>query len=244
MPFTYGTLFHNRRLPLQTLFAIVWLLTVDSRNLNTAGIVKLLGLKSYRLTWQWIQKVRTMLLYAPECYYPDEVEIDAFKFSVKHKNNVGKTETKEARIMAIVNRDASFGELLKLVDITAMRNPDRNIHIREVISTISRIYAPDRTWFYGDERQYYYPMSVARKNFRYSQYCKLPLPAMVAEAWHEWARKHYKNNFQSDQLQGYLNTFIYYYNRPATINSIRYFSKALSALLNSQRKCTHQGRHH
>ena len=84
-PLTIGTIFQSTRFRLQIIFAMIWLLTCSKKSLNTREIMEVLHLKSYRITWQWVQKIRVELNFFPETGHTDEVETDSFTFRVKSK---------------------------------------------------------------------------------------------------------------------------------------------------------------
>lgn len=217
---TEGTIFQSTRLSLHTIFAMIWLLTCSKKCMNTGEIMKVLQLKSYRITWQWIQKIRNELNFFPKAGRAGEVEADSFTFRVKSKTQEGTIESKDIEILIIMNRKPTFFRLLKMVVITRKTKPEINQLIRDTLHRL--IYVPDRTWFYSDERGYY-RVRIGKKSKVYQPHCRLALPNMVAREWINWVKSHYRNNIHEEHLQGYLNTFVFHFNQPGKAELPEYF---------------------
>ncbi len=236
-PLTTGTVFYPTRLSLQTIFALLWLLTIHSRTLNAQEIMQLLGLNSYRITWQWMQKIRMHLIFFPDVHKQDAIETDSFFFRVKSKSPSGMIKSKEVEIMIIVSRKRRFFRLLKMVVVTGKTKPERNQYIRESLPYFGLIYVPDRTWFYSDDRmsrnyRNFYRVRIGKKSKIYSPHCTLELSAKIAGQWHEWVKNHYMNNIHDEHLQGYLNAFLFHYNRPGKAQMYEYFKWVIKEFWN------------
>jgi len=230
-PLTTGTIFQSTRFRLHTIFAMIWLLTCSKKSLNSREIMEELHLKSYRITWQWIQKIRNELNFFPKAGRADGVEADSFTFRVKRKTPEGTIESKDVEIMIIISRKRTFFRLLKMAVITHKTKPEINQLIRDTFPRI--IYVPDRTWFYSDERGYY-RVRMGKKSKVYLPYCRLALPDMVARRWNNWVKKHYRNNIHEEHLQGYLNTFVFHFNQPGKAELPEYFRWIIENIWNQK----------
>ncbi len=225
-----GTLFQNSRLPLHARFAMLWLLTIHKRPLNNGEIMKRLELKSYRITWQWLQKIREQLTFFPGFPRKDSIETDSFTFNVKSKSPSGEIHSAQVEILIIISRLRKEFRLLKMNVISGLTVHDRNQLIRDALPHGGVLYVPEKALFYSDERGFYKVRS-GKKNHIYSPHCKLPLPSMVAAEWHQWVKTNYRNNIQEDHLQGYLNAFVFHFNRPGKTKALSRFEWIVAELL-------------
>lgn len=85
---TSGTLFSHCRLPLTSLFRLIWLFT-SKEGVSASSVKSALGLKTYKTGWIWLHKLRTILgndKYILENQIVlDEIYIDIDSYFIKSK---------------------------------------------------------------------------------------------------------------------------------------------------------------
>jgi len=188
-------------------------------------------MKSYRITWQWVQKIRMKLNFFPNTGQAEEIETDSFTFRVKSKTPMGAVKSKDVEILIIISRKRKFFQLLKMAVITRKTKPEINQLIRDTSPRL--IYVPDRTWFYSDERGHY-GVRIGKKSKVYNPHCRLALPNMVAGEWNNWMKNHYRNNIHDEHLQGYLNAFVFHFNQPGKTELPEYFQWIIESIWNQK----------
>ena len=184
--------------------------------------MEVLHLKSYRITWQWMQKIRMKLNFIPAYHKKDTIETDSFLFRVKSKNPAGTIVPEEVEIMIIISRERTYFRLLRMTVISGKSKSEKNQIIRDTLPYGGIICVPDKTWFYSDERRFY-KARIGTKSKIYQPHCRLTLPDMVARKWNHWVKDHYHNNIHEEHLQGYLNAFVFYFNQPEKTKLPEYF---------------------
>jgi hypothetical protein len=55
---TAGTIFHDTRTPLTTLFEAMWWVTNQKTDVSAVGRQRLLGLRIHKMAWTWLEKLR------------------------------------------------------------------------------------------------------------------------------------------------------------------------------------------
>lgn len=73
---TAGTIFHDRRQPLQLWFRAFWYVTHQKSGISALGLQRVLGLGSYRTAWRWLHTLRCAMVRPGRDRLTGEVEAD------------------------------------------------------------------------------------------------------------------------------------------------------------------------
>ena len=100
---TAGTIFERTRLPLQTWFAAMWLLTSQKDGVSALGLQRVLGLGSYQTAWAWLHKLRRAMVRPDRDRLQGRVEVDeTYIGGSKTGNKRGRgSESKQIVVIAV-----------------------------------------------------------------------------------------------------------------------------------------------
>lgn len=73
---TAGTIFHRSRMPLRVWFQALWWVTNQKTGVSALGLQRLLGFRSYKTAWAWLQKLRRAMVRPGRDRLTGTVEVD------------------------------------------------------------------------------------------------------------------------------------------------------------------------
>ena len=111
---TAGTVFEGTRIPLQTWFAAMWLVTSQKDGASALGLKRVLGFGSYQTAWTWLHKLRRAMVRPGRDRLCGRIEVDETYLGgtdVGGKRGRG-SEGKEIVVIALeVHSPKGFGRL-------------------------------------------------------------------------------------------------------------------------------------
>jgi transposase-like protein len=111
---TAGTVFEGTRIPLQTWFAAMWLVTSQKDGASALGLKRVLGFGSYQTAWTWLHKLRRAMVRPGRDRLCGHIEVDETYLGgtdVGGKRGRG-SEGKEIVVIALeVHSPKGFGRL-------------------------------------------------------------------------------------------------------------------------------------
>ena len=204
---TSGTIFHKTRLPIRVWFRAMWLVCTQKTGLSAAGLQRTLGLKSIQTAWVWLHKMRKAMVRLEREPLTGMVQID----DVLLRAPDGRGEKAGVRVAIAVEMDPVSEEIgrIRLKEIT--RSPESGLlfFIRREIARQAILETDDRDLFAhldhtGGERRV-----VAHQVP--GQY--LPKVRRVLPLLQRWLLGTHQGRVERKHLQGYLDEFVFRFNR-------------------------------
>jgi transposase-like protein/Zn ribbon nucleic-acid-binding protein len=207
---TAGTVLHGTRQPLRLWFRAMWWVCTQKTGLSAAGLKRILGLKSMQTAWTWLQKLRQAMVRLEREPLQGRVEVDeAWLAGEKPSKGEG---WRSALVAVAVEMDPGDGEMgrIRLLDIT--RSPDRLMlgFIRQEVfpqATIETDAWPGYEILAGD--------GYRRVRLAETDDPAHPLPQVrrIVTLVRRWLLGTHQGRVERRHLQGYLDEFVFRFNR-------------------------------
>jgi transposase-like protein len=109
---TAGTLFEKTRKPLRHWFLAAWEVTSGKYGASALGLQRVLGLRSYRTAWSWLQKLRRAMVISGRERLGGAVEVDETYVGGPEEGVSGR-ETQDKAIVAVAaeSRGRAIGRI-------------------------------------------------------------------------------------------------------------------------------------
>ena len=86
---TAGTIFQDSRLPLTLWFRAVWWVTSQKNGVSAMGLQRVLGLKSYKMAWTMLHKLRRAMVRPDRDRLSGRAEVDEAFVAARRKEFTG-----------------------------------------------------------------------------------------------------------------------------------------------------------
>jgi transposase-like protein len=97
-----GTMFQDTHKPLKTWFRVIWWITAQKYGASAHGLQHILGVKSYRTTWIWLQKLRRAMVSPNREKLNGIIEVDETYIGVKEEGTRGRQFKKKSLVAIAV----------------------------------------------------------------------------------------------------------------------------------------------
>lgn len=109
---TAGTIFHNAKLPMTTIFRALWWVVAQKNGVSAVGLQRILGLGSYRTAWLWLHKFRRLMVVPGREKLSGVVEIDETYVGGEKKGKRGRgAEGKAIVAIAVEVKEKGTGRV-------------------------------------------------------------------------------------------------------------------------------------
>ncbi len=209
---TAGTIMHSTKKPITYWFRAMWWFTTRKSGVNAVNLKDLLGLGSYDTAWTWLQKLRHCTIRNGREKLSGTVEVDDFvlggqKSGKRGRGADGKTIVLAAaekqgrrlgRIRLQVSQDCSSDSLMPFIE----QNIETGSHI---ITDGWKGYNPIADGNYSHQTVYW-TKSADKSSV-------LPGVHLVASLLKRVILGTFQGRFETKHLQGYLNEYVFRFNR-------------------------------
>ncbi len=102
---TAGTIFQDTRKPLTLWFRAVWLVASQNNGASAVGLLRVLGLKSYKTAWTWLHKLRRAMVRPNRDRLTGRVEVDKTYLGGLEEGVRGRQTERKALIIVAAQED-------------------------------------------------------------------------------------------------------------------------------------------
>ena len=102
---TAGTIVHRSRMPLRVWFRAMWWVTNQKTGVSALGLQRLLGFRSYKTAWAWLQKLRRAMVRPGRDRLSGRVEVDETYLGGREKGMDGRQTQDKALIVVAAQED-------------------------------------------------------------------------------------------------------------------------------------------
>lgn len=109
---TVGTIFHKSRLPLVTIFRMLWWMVAQKNGVSAKGLQRVMGVGSYKTAWTWLHKFRHLMIFPGRDKLFGMVEVDETLVGGKKTGKRGRgAEGKTLVVIAVELMDKGTGRV-------------------------------------------------------------------------------------------------------------------------------------
>ncbi len=106
---TAGTIFQDTKKPLRLWFQAMWHISIQKYGTNALGMQRVLGFGSYHTAWQWLHKLRRVMVRPDREKLSGLIEIDeTYIVSARKSKKLKKTRGKCKKALKFLDEDADI----------------------------------------------------------------------------------------------------------------------------------------
>jgi len=222
---TAGTVLHGTRHPLRMWFLAMWWLCTQKTGLSAAGLKRILGLGSMQTAWTWLQKLRQGMVRLEREPLVGRVEVDD-AWLAGQQPGVGEG-WRSARLAVAVEMDPAGGEIgrIRLFDISDAPERKMLAFVRREVHPQATVETDAWEGFASLAHDGYRRLTMADTD---DPAHPLPQVRRVVTLVRRWLLGTHQGRVGRRHLQGYLDEFVFRFNRRKSPHVGLLFQRLLS----------------
>lgn len=216
---TAGTIFDKTRTPLRIWLGAAWYVTNQKQGVSALGLQRVLGLNSYQTAWTMLHRLRRAMVRPGREQLQGKVEVDETYIAItergKPKSRAGRkshtTKTLVAVAVEIVD-PKGFGRI-RLRRIRADSERYLLPFVREVVALGSMVHTDGSPAYRSLPQQGYRHEQHVMAGSTSPAHASMPGVHRVASLVKRWLLGTHHGAVQPDQLDSYLDEFVFRFNR-------------------------------
>lgn len=230
---TAGTIFDKTRTPLKVWLAAAWYITNQKQGVSALGLQRVLGLGSYQTAWAMLHRFRRAMVRPGRELLHGRVEVDETYIAISDKAQpatTGKRKSHTTKTLVVIGVETlapkGFGR------IRLRRIADDSAHqvipfVKEVIQAGATVHTDGSAAYRSlDEEGYVHQRSVMLGSDT-PAHVAMPGVHRVAALIQRWLLGTHHGAVQPDQLDHYLDEFVFRFNRRASLSRGMLFYRLL-----------------
>jgi len=212
LSFTAGTIFHNAKLPITTIFRALWWVVAQKNGVSAVGLQRVLGLGSYRTAWMWLHKFRRLMVVPDRGKLSGTVEVDETYVGGKKKGKRGRGAEGKAIVAIAVEVKGRATGRVRMEVIPDTTKKSLFAFIRGNIETGSKLVTDDWRGYKGiNLKGYDHKIEIMKVKSEDEEL--LPHVHRVASLLKRWLIGTHQNYIGVENLKYYLDEYTFRYNR-------------------------------
>lgn len=215
---TAGTILHNTKTPLTVWFWAAYLMTTDKRGISALLLQRQLGLRRYETAWMMLHKLRRAMINVTREPLQGEVEVDDTWIGGTQAGLRGSRQLKDRKaalvIVAVEKRGRRTGRARMKV-IADFKGATLLAFLKENVASGSTVYTDGLKSFTGLQEAGFRHVSRSQPRpieLRKGAKSVVPLADRAIGNLQQWLIGTH-HGVSRDQLQVYLDEFVFRYNR-------------------------------
>ena len=208
---TAGTIFQDTRYPLSVWFRAIWQVTSQKNGASALGVMRVLGLGSYKTAWAWLHKLRRAMVRPGRDRLSGTVEVDEVYLGGERPGSPGRGALGKALVMIAAEADGAKIGRIRLVRIANASEPVLTAAVVRSVEPGSQVLTDGWSGYVGLEAQGYAHGRV-RKTAIVGENL-LPRVHRVAALLERWLLGTHQGAVAHCQLDYYLDEFTFRFNR-------------------------------
>ena len=211
---TAGTIFQDTRYPLPVWFRAIWQVTSQKNGASALGVMRVLGLGSYKTAWAWLPKLRRAMVRPGRERLAGAVEVDEVYLGGERPGPPGRGALGKALVLIAAEADGAKIGRIRLARIANASGPVLTSAVMQNIEPGTQILTDGWNGYGGLEAQGY-THAVVRKTAIVGKNL-LPRVHRVASLLERWLLGTQQGAVAQWQLDYYLEEFTFRFNRRAS----------------------------
>ncbi len=209
---TSGTIFHKSTKPLLVWFHAIWWIVAQKNGVSAKGLMKILGLGSYRTSWTWLHKFRRLMVLNSRTKLKGDVEVDEVLVGGKVSGKRGRgAEGKSLIAVAVEVKGRKTGRvrISKIPDASSkslIEFIEKNIENSSTIIT-------DEWPSYNKLKDMDYIHKTEKATSIDEDKEVLPNVHRIASLLKRWLLGTHQSYLNKNKMEYYLDEYVFRYNR-------------------------------
>ena len=216
---TAGTIFDKTRTPLTVWFGAAWYVTNQKQGVSALGLQRVLGLTSYQTVWTMLHRLRRAMVRPGREQLKGNVEVDETYIAItergKPKSRAGRKSHTTKTLVAVAVEIADpkgFGRI-RLQRIRADSERYLLPFVRKVVALGSKVHTDGSPAYRSLPEQGYLHEPHVMAGSASPAHASMPGVHRVASLVKRWLLGTHHGAVQPDQLDCYLDEFVFRFNR-------------------------------
>jgi transposase-like protein len=218
---TAGTILHRTKIPLTHWFWAAYLMTTDKRGVSALLLQRQLGLPCYETAWMMLHKLRRAMVNTAREPLRGEVEVDDAWIGAEQAGLRGSRQLKERRaalVLVAVERRGQASGRARMNVIPDFKATTIRVFLAQNVASGSTLYTDGLKSFSGLLEAGFKHVARTqplRAELRKGAKSVVPLADRAIGNLQQWLIGTY-HGVSKDQLQTYLDEFVFRHNRRKT----------------------------
>ena len=208
---TAGTLFHDTHKPLRLWFEAMWHVTNQKCGGSALGLQRILGLGSYHTAWNWLHKLRRVMVRPGRDRLSGVVEVDEVFIGGERPGKRGRGAADKALVVVAAQEAKGGIGRIRMRRVADAAGHSLEPAVWEMVEPGS-VVRTDQWRGYNGLPELGYERQVVRKNAELGENV-LPLVNRVASLLKRWLLGTHQGAVAHSHLEYYLDEFTFRFNR-------------------------------
>jgi len=209
---TNGTIFHKSTKPLQIWFQAIWWIVAQKNGVSAKGLMKVLGLGSYKTSWAWLHKFRRLMVLSGRTKLQGTVEVDEVLIGGKKSGKRGRGAGGKSLIAVAVEIKGRKTGRVRLAKIMDASSDNLIEFIKNNIENSSTIIT-DEWPSYNKLKDIGYIHKTEKPTAIDEDKEVLPNVHRIASLLKRWLLGTHQSYLNKNKLEYYLDEYVFRYNR-------------------------------
>jgi transposase-like protein len=218
---TAGTIFDRTRTPLTVWFHACWMFATQKDGVSALSVQKALEIGSYQTAWAMLHRLRSVLVRPGRERLTGEVEVDEFFIGGETPGLRGRSKGKKVLVGCAVERiqPKGFGRT-RMAVLPDASSPSLAAFLADHVEPGSTVVTDGLPSYPGAATNYYHLPIVGKPH-------ELPGVHRVTALVKRWLLSTHQGSVDPTHLPGYLNEFVFRFNRRSSRRRGLLFLRAL-----------------
>lgn len=237
---TAGTIFSKTRTPLRTWLAAAWYLTNQKQGVSALGLQRVLGLGSYQTAWTMLHRLRRAMVRPDRDRLKGYVEVDETYLAISDRykpisrpSKQGRTDKVQVIIAVEMLEPKGFGRI-RLRRISKGDTQSVQQFVQEMIEPGSLVCTDGLASYRHLKDLGYLHKRVVMMGSEVPAHVSMTGVHRIAALVKRWILGTHHGSIQPNQLDAYLDEFVFRFNRRTSNSRGLLFNRLLQQALNSQ----------
>ena len=210
---TAGTVLQKARVPVRAWFLAMWLVCTQKTGLSAAGLQRALGLGSYRTAWLLLQKLRAAMVCLERERLTGLVEVDETYIGGAEEGVRGRQLVSKCVVLVAVELEGERMGRIRLRHVADASGGSLGEFVRNCVEPGSTVHTDGWRGYASLERAGYVHRVTPTRGDDAVTAAEFPHVHLVTALLKRWLTGKHQGGVGPKHLQGYLDEFVFRFNR-------------------------------